>query len=114
VALPVLIALVLQCVSELVALLMDGRDHQTHRNSDIDKQGFGKLQARLDRLRHRIGDLEIIKPSGVRCVTGTRDDREIRPFRAGSRTTDSIAAGASRVTTSARAVAMPQRRSNST
>jgi hypothetical protein len=43
VALPVLIAGTLQCMSELVALLMDGRDHQAHGHSDIDKQGLGKL-----------------------------------------------------------------------
>ena len=74
----------LEYTSKLIALFMDGRDNQAHWQPDFDQQGFRKLQARLDRLRHCVGDFEIIKLSSVRCITRTCHNDEIRPFRAGS------------------------------
>ena len=96
-----------------VALLVDRGDHQAHRHADIDQHRLGELQARLDRFRHRVGDAELVERAGVGGVAGAGDDGDVGPQRRAAATTASLALGVSRVTTSARAVSMPQRRRNS-
>ena len=43
-----------QDLAELVPLLVDRGDDQTHRHADIDQHRLGELQARLDRLGRRV------------------------------------------------------------
>src|SRR3712207_8193177 len=45
-----------------VALLVNGGDHQPHRHADVDQHRLRQLQARLDRLGHRIGHVEVVEP----------------------------------------------------
>src|SRR3954468_17855799 len=44
----VVVAALLQQRPELVAALVDRRDHQTHRDADIDQNGFAELEGCLD------------------------------------------------------------------
>src|SRR6185436_9283866 len=58
----------LQLVAELVALLVDGGDHGTRRQTEADEGRFRELQARLDGLRDGIGDADGVEVAGMRRV----------------------------------------------
>src|SRR3984957_20445927 len=66
-----------QPLAKLVALLVDRGDDEAHRHADVDQHILGELQARLNRLWHRIGHTEPIKRAGVVGVAGTRDQRDV-------------------------------------
>src|SRR5688572_12230654 len=74
--------LALQGRPELVPAFVHGGDDETHRNADIGEDGFGQLQARFDRLGHRVVDAEFVELRRVACVACARDDREIRTLEA--------------------------------
>ena len=67
----------LQVVANLVAFAVDRGNHRTGRNSQAEQRGFGKLQARFDGLRHRIGGAEPVKMARMVGVAGARNDQHI-------------------------------------
>ena len=64
--------------AELVALLVDAGDHRPHGDAEVDEHRLRKLQRRLERLRHRVGDAGLVEPRGVRGIAGAGDDRQLR------------------------------------
>ncbi len=50
----------LQRLTILVTLVVDRGDHEPHRNTHVDQSGLRQLQARLDRLGHRVGDAKLV------------------------------------------------------
>ncbi len=67
----------LQGVADFVALFVDRRDHRPGRNAESHQRRFGKLQARFDGLRHRVGGAELIKMTRMVGVPRPRDDDHI-------------------------------------
>ncbi len=56
---------------------MNRGDHETHRHADVDQHRLRELQARLDRLRHRVGYAELVERVSVVCVAGAGDEGHV-------------------------------------
>jgi hypothetical protein len=67
----------LEHAARFIALLVNRRDHQSHRTPDIDEHRLRELQAYLDRFLYRIGHPQLVELAGVRGVTRARDDGEV-------------------------------------
>ena len=67
-------AVALNTAAQFSPLFVDRGNDEAHRHAKIHKDGLGKLQARFDRFRHRIGHALCVKPFRMFRVAGAGDD----------------------------------------
>ena len=67
----------LDLLAQLVALLVDRRDHRAHRDAEVDQRRLRQLQRRLQRLRHGVGHARLVELGGMLGVAGAGDDRQV-------------------------------------